>query len=503
VNAPLPHGLLPYQQRLHQMIDKWGVSFCEKSRRIGMTWGVAAKAVLFAGTTREDGGDDVLYMGYEKEMTREFIDTCAEWARWFNPACSVEEFLFRDEDGERDIQAFRIEFASGFKIVALCSRPRAFRGKQGFVILDEAAFHDDLAEVLKAALALTIWGSKVLVISTHDGAENPFNRYIAEIREGRLNYGLMRVTFDEAVAEGLYQRICKVKNKTWSTEAETAWVAEVRGQFPDGSAAEELDCIPSQSGGRYLSLVLLRARARETPVIAWKMDDAFVDLPDAERALVCLAWCEEHLGPLLKALPSDRRHYLGEDFARSGDLTDIWIYSMSLALKRECQLLVELRNVPFREQEQVLVYIGQRLPRFSGAALDARGNGQYLAERARQVFGAYRVVEVQLSQKFYAEQWPRFKAALEDDTADIPSHADVVDDFRTVEVVKGVPVIVEKTQTKDGQRHGDSAIAALLAFYASENLDEGEIVTAAVGTLRSEAYADDYRTVSEREFYAD
>ena len=28
-------------------------------------------------------------------------------------------------------------------------RPRSLRGKQGYVIVDEAAFHDDLAELLR------------------------------------------------------------------------------------------------------------------------------------------------------------------------------------------------------------------------------------------------------------------------------------------------------------------------------------------------------------------
>lgn len=65
------------------------------------------------------------------------------------------------------IAAGRFTFASGFEIVALSSKPRGLRGRQGYVIIDEAAFHDDLPEVLKAAMALLMWGGKVLVISTH------------------------------------------------------------------------------------------------------------------------------------------------------------------------------------------------------------------------------------------------------------------------------------------------------------------------------------------------
>ena len=60
---------------------------------------------------------------------------------------TVGEFLFADENpatpGEtRDIKAFRIDFASGYSIVALSSRPRSLRGMQGKVRIDEAAFEE-------------------------------------------------------------------------------------------------------------------------------------------------------------------------------------------------------------------------------------------------------------------------------------------------------------------------------------------------------------------------
>ncbi len=143
--------------------------------------------MLTSGAQKSAGGMDTLYLGYNLDMAREFIDACAMWAQRLRAraASAVEEFLFQEQDekgADRAIQAFRITFASGFEIVALSSRPRSLRGRQGFVILDEFAFHDDADELLKAAMALLIWGGKVLVISTHNGADNPFNELIEEIR---------------------------------------------------------------------------------------------------------------------------------------------------------------------------------------------------------------------------------------------------------------------------------------------------------------------------------
>ena len=134
----LPKALISYQARTLAMLEDTAcrVLFIEKSRRIGLTFGFASYAALRAGRAKSAGGMDVMYISYSQEMTREFIDACAMWARAFsNAALAVDEFLFDDSDksGDRSIQAFRIRFASGFEILALSSAPRTLRGKQVMV----------------------------------------------------------------------------------------------------------------------------------------------------------------------------------------------------------------------------------------------------------------------------------------------------------------------------------------------------------------------------------
>ncbi len=48
---------------------------------------------------------------------------------------------------------------------------------------------------------------------------------------------------------------------------------------------------------------------------------------------------------------------------------------------------MELRNLPYAQQEQVMMYILTRVPALVGAAFDATGNGGYLAEAALLAFG--------------------------------------------------------------------------------------------------------------------
>jgi phage FluMu gp28-like protein len=458
--------LLPYQQAW--VADESQVCVAEKSRRVGLSWAEACKSVLKAAPAN---GDDTWYIGYNKDMSEEFIRDCAFWAQHFNVvAGELEEFMFNDE--ERDILAFRIRFASGLRITALSSRPSNLRGKQGRVVIDEAAFHDKLGELLKAAFALLIWGGTVSIISTHDGVENPFNELINDIRAGKKPYSLHRITFDEAIAQGLCKRVFLSTGRTWSAQAEAEWAETIRAIYRPNDS-EELDVIPSQSGGAYMSRSLIESRMDQSiPVLRLTCPDAFEQRPSAEREAFVADWIEEHLQPLLAALPRDLRSVYGLDFARTGDLSVLYPLLEEQNLHRRMPFLVEMRNVPFKQQEQLLFWVADHLPRFSGGAHDARGNGQYLAEVAMQRYGASMIHQVMLTQQWYRENMPRYKAAFEDGEITIAKDADVLADHRAIVVDKGVPKVPDSghtTGSDGGQRHGDAAIAGALAWHASLN----------------------------------
>jgi phage FluMu gp28-like protein len=464
----LPTALLPYQQELIGLLDTHEVVVCEKSRRIGMTWAFGSAAVLRAGAARAAGGMDVLYVGTKREMAREFVDVCGMWARAFAIAADAAEEVLWSDGEDRDIQAFRVQFGSGFKIVALSNRPRSMRGYQGFVVLDEAAFHDDLAELLKAALAMLMWGGRVLVISTHNGADNPFAELVGDIRADKRPYGLLRVTFDDALEQGLYRRICLVRGTPWSPAAELAWRDRIVALYADG-ADEELFCVPRRSGGAWLSRALIEDRMTlDAPVLRWAAPDGFEQRSDAERQAVLLDWLEDAVGPCLLGLDRAEAHCAGLDFGRSGDLTVLAVPAIGVDLIRRVRLVVELRNTPFRQQEQAVFFVLDRLPRLLAGAFDARGNGQFLAEVAAQRYGFGRIEQVMLAERWYMDHMPPLKAALEDATLLLPRDALLLDDLRAVQVIDGVPRLPKgATQRGEQRRHGDGAIAIALGYAAS------------------------------------
>ena len=483
--AVIPYAFLLYQQRW--AADTSPVKVMEKSRRIGLSWSEAADDSLFAA---EAAGSDVWYIGYNKDMAEEFIGDCADWVKKYQLAAgAVEEEILADED--KDILTFRIKFASGNKIVALSSRPSNLRGKAGLVVIDEAAFHDDLKELIKAAMALLMWGGQVRIISTHNGDANPFNELINDIRAGRIPYSLHRVTLDDALADGLYQRICLTLNRQWSPEAEAKWRTDLV-DFYGEAAQEELFCIPSQGSGTYLTRAMIEGcMSAEIPVIRYGQTDEFNEKDDSYRQSVVEAWCEEIMLPLLTGLNPDRQTVFGEDFARSGDLTIMLPAQETQGATWRAIFILELRNMPFRQQEQICFYIINRLPRFKHGAFDARGNGQYLAEVAMQKYGATRISQVMLSETWYRENMPKYKAAFEDKNWLLAKDADVIEDHRAFKVVKGVAKLpdTKNTGSDNKKRHGDSGIAGALCWFAT--YQEGDMEYDYQPVKKREAKEDD------------
>lgn len=454
--------------------DSAAVKVWEKSRRIGASWGEAGDSALLAASA---SGMNVFYVGYTLDMAKDFIKDCAEFAQSYQLAAgdiSEEEEVWYEGNEKKSVRIFTINFASGHRIEALSSAPRNLRAKQGRIILDEFAFHSAPAELLKAALAMLIWGGQVHVISTHNGTENAFNQLVLDVRAGKVPYSLHRTTFMDAVDDGLYERVCLRTGETPSAEGKAAWIAWIYAQY-GADAAEELDVIPKSGEGTWLSRALIEARmVKGRPVLKWAPpEDGFMLWSDEQRTAEMREWLDREVGPLLDALDVDLESGFGEDFGRTGDLTVITPYQVESDLTRSFPFAVELRNCPFDQQREAVFYIGDRLPRFRACKLDARGNGQYLAEKCVQRW-APRGVDVEavmLSVGWYRDNTAPFKAAFEDGTISLPASAEHLDDLRAIVMVKGVPSIpdVRTTATDGKKRHADAAVAYLMAYAASRS----------------------------------
>ena len=444
--------LLPYQKRW--VADTAGLKVIEKARRIGLSWAEASDAVLHAG--RATGGN-VYYQSYSKEMTRGFIDDCADWARDLQlGAAVVGETLIRD--GEQDVQAYGIGLDSGREILAMTSAPRAFRskGRPGDLgIVDEAAFVDNLGEVLKAALAFRVWGGRVHVMSTHNGEANPFAALLRDVREGVQPGSFHRVTFRDAIADGLYRRICKVTGETWTPEAEAAWEAGIRAEY-GANAGEELDCTPAAGTGAWLAWGLIRAaqNAAAGDPAAYAGGRAFIGVDIARRRDLWVAVALERVGDVL------------------------WV--------RE---LIARQGIPFREQRDIVGDLDARY-RPSRIAVDQTGMGEAVVEQLQDELGNLRVQGVLLTGPRRLDVATSLREALEDGRLRLPDDGELRRDLHSIRAEAGptgAPRLIAERADTDG--HADRFWALALACAAAAE-GTGPIEGRSIGDRPSARYAD-------------
>lgn len=215
----------------------------------------------------------------------------------------------------------------------------------------------------------------------------------------------------------------------------------------------------------------------DIPVLRWRCPDGFDQLSDEVRKKTCQDWLDAEVKHLLEALDKTESHWFGEDFARDIDLTVIEPLGRKKNLTLRAPFVIELSNVPFKQQEQILFFVCDRLPNFHGGAMDARGNGQYLAEVAMQRYGADRILQVMLTRETYRDAMPKYRVRFEEKTIELPMDSDILDDHRAVRLEKGVPVIsdVRRAGQDGGKRHGDSAVAGMLGVYAVEQVAWGPV----------------------------
>lgn len=472
---PLAEGILMKHQA-EWLADRAPLKLAEKGRRTGITFAEALDSTLIAASARSAGGDNTWYIGDTKDKGLEFIGVCARFAKAVaKELVQVEEFVFDDqqEDGSsRAIAAYRVRFASGFQIAALSSRPANIRGLQGRVVIDEAAFHPNVRGVIDACNALLIWGGTIRIISTHNGATNAFNELIKEARAGRYDYSIHTITFDNAVENGLYERVCLMKGWTATPEAKAEWYRRVRRSFGNRTEAmrEELDAIPREGDGVALPLAWIEACSRrEIKVLRWSPPAPdFVDWPEQRRRDAMQVWIDEQLAPELAKLPNVACS-VGGDFAMRQDRSAYPVGYVGQQLQRCVGFIAELRQCPYDQQRQVLFWIIGHLRKFNRAVLDANGNGMVLAQEARQRFGADRIVELMPNDAWFREVGPKFRAAFEDRTIEIPADLDVRDDLRQLREINGVIKVPSDVRTEGsdgGRRHADTAVA-LMNFFAA------------------------------------
>jgi len=388
----------------------------------------------------------VWFSSADETAGKEYIRYCAMWARAFNVAAKELGIILLDK--ERDIKALSIEFANGSRINALSSSAKAFRSKGGKVVLDEFAWHDDPKAMWAAARPVITWGFPLRILSTHNGANSMFNTFVQRVKQGKLNWSLHTVTIQDAVAQGLLDKI--MGRKTTKKERDD-WIKEMHDDCTDEETwLQEYCCIPQDESAAFIPYDLYFQCQNDAPL--WdSMQSATGDL------------------------------YMGFDVGRKRDLSVVWI-DEKLGDLLYTRAVIVLEKMRFRDQKEI-VYDWLRHPRMRRACIDSSGLGMQIAEDAQIDFGKSRVECVTFTGPVKADIAFRMRSRMEDKRLVVPNDEASRESFhsirKTTTIAGNVRLDAERTDTTG---HGDHFWGAALAVHAAEDLASAPVRIITSGT---------------------
>ena len=422
---------LPYQQRW--LDDKSKIKIWEKSRRIGATYVQSYEDVRDCINKSVPA---VWFSSADESAAKEYIDYCEQWVKLFHSTAKrIGEVII---DNEKDIKAFVIEFSNGTKIHALSSNPKAFRSKGGKVVLDEFAFHNNADELWKAARPCITWGYPLRILSTHNGQNCLYYKFLDQVQKGQLKWSHHKTPIQLAVEEGLVDRI--YQRETSALERE-AWIKnEQENCFNEYTWLQEYCCIAVDEASAFLPYDL---------IISCELDDILKTLSEIQHDF-----------------------YVGVDVGRKKDLTVIWILEKIENIKYT-RMVIELAQMPFCKQEEILHEILSH-KFFRRNCQDNTGIGMQMTENAQYKFGKFRVEGITFTNRIKEELAYNLRTEFENKTVFIPKRHEIREDLHSIRRLTTSAGNIRFDAERSDNGHADRFWALALALYAANN-NSGEI----------------------------
>lgn len=405
VNVQKLDILCQYQKEL--LLEKAALLFCEKSRRIGITWLMALWAVIRC----VEGKSNYYHSSADMTAAVEFVKDCESWAQMFNAVAKVTEATeVIDEDA---IHTLVMTFQNGRRIVAGSSNPKFFRSKGGAVGFDEYDFHRDQRELFKAGHATAMfWGHPMRIWSSVAGEGTPMHQMVQQVESGKMAGRVKRITVLDAVAQGIVERIEMRKRRLDHVPApdpgrRAAWLEELRSTVPNQETwDQEYLCIRRGDSSSLLTYDLIR------PCEVANLQPASPGALDIGTG-----------GPL----------YAGFDVGRKRDLSVLWVVE-KVGDVRWTRTVKVFDRVNFTAQEGAINQIMMN-PRVVRLCIDSTGIGLQLSERMQDHWGSHRVEAVNFTSAVKSELAMPLRRLFEDRLIRIPMDDAVREDLHSVRKV--------------------------------------------------------------------
>jgi hypothetical protein len=198
----VPFKLFPRQKEIILAYEKHRFNLVTKPRQAGVSTTTAAYMSIKVGWADSDNPENILIIANKQELAFEFLskikDFLNQLPRWVwgsdyygNPKNESKSIFLTDSKKE-------IKLPNGSRVKAVATSKDALRGfTPTFLIMDEAAYIDNGAEVFGAALTALGTGGKATLISTPRGMDALYYKTYDQAKNKKNNFNIVEMKWYE------------------------------------------------------------------------------------------------------------------------------------------------------------------------------------------------------------------------------------------------------------------------------------------------------------------
>lgn len=198
----VPFKLFPRQKEIIQAYQKHRFNLVTKPRQAGVSTTTAAFLCIKVAFADVDNPENVLIIANKQELAFEFLakikDFLSQLPRWvWGP-----EYYGNKKNEERTIfitdSKKEIKLPNGSRVKAVATSKDALRGfTPTYLVMDEAAYIDNGAEVFGAALTALGTGGHAMLISTPNGMDKLYYETYRQSRSRENNFNIIEMKWYE------------------------------------------------------------------------------------------------------------------------------------------------------------------------------------------------------------------------------------------------------------------------------------------------------------------
>ena len=255
----VPFQLFPRQREIIRAYEKHRFNLVTKPRQAGVSTTTAAYMAVKVGWADKDNPENILIIANKQELAFEFLskikDFLSQLPRWVwgdeyygNEKKEAKSIFLTDSKKE-------IRLPNGSRVKAVATSKDALRGfTPTYLIMDEAAYIDNGAEVFGAALTALGTGGKATLISTPKGMDALYYKTYDQAKNGKNNFNIVEMKWYEDLRYNKDLRWCKNDEVhvevEFTFESYNKWLGE--GYKPTSSWYEQM-CLGMNNDAKMIA----------------------------------------------------------------------------------------------------------------------------------------------------------------------------------------------------------------------------------------------------------